>query len=660
MIRYIKILFFVGLLSLILPAHAQEYLSGLSTNALLAKRIKQYDQKQHLKQQDQSGPIFLTLPFFDDFNQKPGFPAVERWQDASAFVNNGFGYFPPNQGVATMDALDSAGMLYPSAGSVPFRADELVSLPIRLDSVFVPTARRLGPGDSLYISFYYQPQGYGNAPEGADSLALAFRVLTGDSIFSVTDSVWKPQTTWKTVWHAAGMSLSDFQKKWGKNFVQVMIPLRDSTCFYKGFQFRFYNYASIANDVNPSWKANGDEWNIDYVYLNSGRSAGDTTHRALAFSGERPVFLKHYTSMPYRQYRVDPTNSLRPEFHVYMANLDGVAHQEHYAYAVKQRNGDFYYDYDGGTCNLEPFYQVGFRGCNSTCSAAQACPPVNSLFSLDYNRDTTSYRIVHVISDSTVSPALVDSMVSVQKFYNYFSYDDGTPELGYSVAGAGSSVAYQFKVIVPDTLRSVQIYFNADASDEAKYFNLMVWRDNNGKPGEVIVEQDDQVVKTDDGIYKFHNYVLDTALVISGTFYVGYQQQNQNLNVGFDANHDARDKIFYTAEDQWYSSAFHGALLMRPVLGSSLILGLSDVKSKVVKPLQVFPNPGTGLITFAGLDFSKGQQAEVYVYNLYGARVYHQLTSQNKLDVRYLRPGFYVAKVKMGMRYFSAKFLIRK
>ncbi len=657
MIRYFKILFFAGLLGLVFPAHAQEFLRSLPSNALLAKKIKQHDQKLSLKQEAQSG---LTLPFFDDFNQKAGFPDGGRWQDASAFVNNGFGYLPPNQGVATMDALDSAGTLYSTAGSAPFKADELTSVAIRLDSAFSPVARKLEPSDSVYLSFYYQPQGYGDAPEDGDSLALAIRVLTGDSVFSALDSVWKPQTIWKTVWHTSGISLSDFQKKKGKNFVQVMIPLRDSACFYKGFQFRFYNYASIANDINPSWKANGDEWNIDYVYLNSGRFAGDTTHRALAFSGESPVFLKHYTAMPYRQYRADPTNSLRPEFHVFIANLDKITHQVHYGYSVQQRNGDFYYDYDGGSCNLAPFFQAGFQDCNSTCSAAQACPPVNSLFSLDYDRDTTSYRIVHVISDSTVSPALTDSMVSVQKFYNYFAYDDGTPELGYSVAAAGSSVAYQFKAVVPDTLRSVQIYFSADASTEAKYFNLMVWRDNNGKPGEVMVEQDDQVVKKDDGIYRFHNYKLDTPVVVSGTFYVGYQQQNQNLSVGFDANDDAQDKIFYTAEDQWYSSAFHGALLMRPVLGSALILGLPDVKSGVVKPLLVFPNPGAGLITFAGLDFSKKQQAEISVYNLYGVRVFHQLISQNKLDVSFLHSGFYVAKIKMGTQYFSTKFLIRK
>jgi len=660
MIRFIKILGAFWFVLLTIQMNAQELLSGLPSNELVAGKISKQPDNKSLKLNKETAVYYAGLPFFDDFKNRTLFADPSHWIGRSVFVNNSFGYLPPNQGVATFDALDSTGTLYPTASSAPFRADELTSVGIRLDSVYKPSPRRLEPKDSLYLSFYYQPQGYGNAPEEGDSLVLAFRVLTGDSIFSPIDSVWEAQAAWKTVWKTAGMSLSAFQKQYGKNFVQVMIPIRDKDLFYKGFQFRFYNYASIANELNPVLKSNVDEWNIDYVYLNKGRSAGDTTYRALAFSGESPSFLKHYLAMPYRQYRADPTNSLRPDFHLNIANLDRVDHQIHYRYTVTQRNGDFFYDYNGGICNLAPFYQFGFQDCNSSCSAAQACPPVNSLFSLDYDRDTTSYRIVHYISDSSVSPVLVDSMVAVQKFYNYFAYDDGSPELGYGVISTGSSVACQFNVNVPDTLRSVQIYFNKTSSTGAEYFNLMVWRDNNGKPGEVIYEQDNLVVKWEDGIYQFHNYMLDSPLLVSGTFYVGYQQQDQNLNIGFDANHDAQDKNFYSLGNDWYPSQFQGALMMRAVLGSALIAGISKEKTQEVKALQVYPNPNRGEFHFVGLELKAGQWAAVAVYNIYGSLVFQRHITQNKLDVGYLPTGLYVAKVQVGARLFSTKFLIRK
>ena len=572
---------------IVVPAlHAQEVLTGLPVNYIVERKALKMKENAGFKTAAQRQASLLTLPFFDDFTTSRVFPDSHRWVERATFINNSFCYRPPNQWVATFDALDSTGNIYGAARSEPFKADRLTSQPLRLDSVFVPAPVKLSPADSLYLSFYYQPQGMGDAPETGDSLVLAFRELTGNTVFSHIDSIWisvnnflntpqdtlhpldtlrakapcdtsfylvnyktlvwgdsilfpcdsvfTPGTAWHTVWKVPGMTLKDFQKKYGKDFVQVMVPIRDTACFYKGFQFRFFNYASIANNINPGWKSNVDEWNLDYVYLNSERSAADTTHRAIGFSGTNPVFLKHYTQMPYRQYRSNPTNSLTPDFHVYIDNLDKTSHKIHYYYEVSQVNGLFAYSYDGGNCTLPPFYKFGFQNCNSGCGAAQACPPVNSLFSLDYDRDTTSYLIRHYISDSTVSPPLVDSMVYRQGFYNEYAYDDGVPEMGYSLEPAGAELAYRFKINVADTLRALRIYFNKIKDAPSQFFDLLVWRNNNGKPGEVIYRQKNLRVQWEKGIYPFFTYRLDTPVMVSGTFYVGYQQQNQSLNIGFE------------------------------------------------------------------------------------------------------------------------------
>jgi hypothetical protein len=689
---------------------AQEVLTGLPHNNVIRQEIRQGKGIRSFKSSGLS-PM-LTLPFFDDFTTTRVFPDAHRWVEKSTFVNNSFGYLPPNQWVVTFDALDSVGNIYRTATSAPFKADRLTSRPLRLDSVFSPVPAKLSPSDSLYLSFYYQPQGMGDAPEPGDSLVLAFRVLTGDTVFSHIDSVWVsvnsflsspqdtlhpldtiraippcdtnfyvvnystlvwgdsilfpcdsvfvPGTKWQTVWKVPGMTLKDFQKKTGKDFLQVMVPLRNTDCFYKGFQFMFFNYASILNDTYPpGWRGNVDEWNVDYVYLNAGRTAADTTHRAIGFSGANPNFLKRYTEMPYRQYRSDPTNSMRPDFHVYIDNLDGVAHNIHYYYKVSQINGSYAYGYDGGSCVLPPFYQVGFQDCNSSCGAAQACPPVGKLFSLDYDRDTTSYLLKHYISDSSMSPPLVDSMVYRQGFYNEYAYDDGVPEMGYTLEPAGAELAYRFKINVADTLRALRIYFNKIKDAPSQFFDLVVWRDNNGKPGEEIYRQHNLSVHRDSGFYSFATYRLDKPLLVSGTFYVGYQQQDQSLNVGFDTNHDAADDIFYFAENAWYKTNFKGALLIRPVLGQDMILGVGESLRDKRESLTVYPNPVHNKLHLSGLNPPSGRHVEVAVYNLFGQLIFRQDLHQNILSTRFLRNGLYLLRVRYGSRAYVAKFIVK-
>ncbi len=706
--RFIAIV--VLLLAVLPELQAQEVLTGLPSNNVVHRKLLQTEMKSISKSAPKAS--FLSLPFFDDFTASRVFPDSHRWVEKATFVNNSFCYLPPNQWVVTFDALDSAGNIYKNATSAPFKADRLTSQPIRLDSVFSPVRAKLSPADSLYLSFYYQPQGTGDAPEESDSLVLAFRELTGDTVFSHIDSVWisvnnflntpqdtlhpldtlwakppcntrfflvnystlvwgdsilfpcdsvfVPGTTWRTVWKTPGMTLKDFQKKYGKNFVQVMVPIRDTTCFYKGFQFRFFNYASIINNTYPpGWRGNVDEWNVDYIYLNAGRTSGDTTYHAIGFSGRYPDFLRNYTEMPYRQYRSAPTNSLTPDFHVFIDNLDRVDHNIHYYYKVSQVNGSFGYNYDGGDCVLPPFYQVGFQNCNSSCGAAQACPPVNSLFSLDYDRDTTSYLIKHYISDSSVSPPLVDSMVYRQGFYNEYAYDDGVPEKGFMLEPAGAELAYRFKINVPDTLRALRIYFNKIKNTPAQFFNLMVWRDNNGKPGEVIYQQKNLNVRWENGIYPFTTYRLDTAILVSGTFYVGYQQQNQSLNVGFDTNHDASDDIFYFADGKWYKTSFTGALLMRPVLGQDMILGVGQRMSDKRKSLTVYPNPAQDKLRFSGLNLKPGQHITAAVYNLFGQQMFRQEFPHNFLDIRSLDNGMYLLRINYGGRIYTAKFIVK-
>ena len=103
------------------------------------------------------------------------------------------------------------------------------------------------------------------------------------------------------------------------------------------------------------------------------------------------------------------------------------------------------------------------------------------------------FQITHVFRMEGSNDELLqnDTCVFEQKFYNYYAYDDGTAEAGYcllsSEGNPESSVAVQFTLAQPDTLRCVRMWFNSVLNDEnVDYFTLKVWGDNDGQPGELL------------------------------------------------------------------------------------------------------------------------------------------------------------------------------
>ena len=693
---------------------SQEYLRGLEINEEVAHdaaMMKQQNNRDKSAARDDIQAI--TLPFFDDFSVSKVHPDTKKWLDNYVYVNQHFAYSPPNIGVATFDLLDSKGKVYDDANWIDFIADHLTSVPIRTDSLFVPITRKLYPSDSLYLSFYYQPQGRGNEPEPWDTLILQFAYRTGDTVFSHMDSinvkvnglyvmnegdtvrpgdtlwappgcnpnvftityvnlVWNdwvtvacdsvmiPEKKWKTVWKTEGSKLSEFKQKYGKDFLQVMIPVTDPVFFYDEFQFRFLNYGSIAQEMYDTWRSNDDQWNVDLVYLNYNRSLEDTTYRMLSFSEVAPSFLRYYQSMPYRQYRADISNSQARSVEMYITNLDKVEHNTKYMYKAVEVGGNNSFYYDGGSCNLMPFYDVGFQDCNS-CKP-HACPDVVQYFALDYDVDTLSYWITHYISDSSNVNSIVDSVKFHQGFYNYFAYDDGTPEFGYDLESAGAQVAYQFTVNIPDTLQGVQIYFNrTKGNTNEKYFKLKVWRDNNGSPGQVIYEQENMKVKwMNSWPYQFYYYELDTPLVVTGTFYIGTEQyETAGLNIGFDSNNDEHERIFYNTYDEWYPSDYAGALLIRPVVGAAGYVGTEehryDSKTEV---MHVYPNPAGSSFRFDPSLISTNTADKLAIYNLMGIKVKEQNLRSTLVRVDDLSEGLYIVKVRSKGNSYVAKLII--
>ncbi len=57
------------------------------------------------------------------------------------------------------------------------------------------------------------------------------------------------------------------------------------------------------------------------------------------------------------------------------------------------------------------------------------------------------------------------------------------------------------------------MFFNHTLNDANEdFFNLMVWRDNNGKPGEVMYSNLTKKLNYSPNLLGFHTYMLDTAI----------------------------------------------------------------------------------------------------------------------------------------------------
>lgn len=713
-------------LFLIYSGFAQEILSGLPVNPEI-KKVQKNQKIQDLQKSFKSSvleiPGSLELPFFEDFKQKSIYPETSKWMDNYVYINQDFALFPPSWGTATFDAVNQYGNIYGDANSLQFFADQLTSKPIRLDSIFNPAPQALSPADSIYLSFYYQPQGIGNDPQKQDSLVLDFgfytgnfvfdrvdsilvpvdiygvdtifpgdtlftpcdfnwgirildTLLAGDSVMLPCDSVFIPETNWQHVWSTRGMTLDSFRIfNDSSYFVQVMVPIVDTAYFRKDFQFRFFNYASISNENLQSWQSNCDYWNLDYIVLDRNRSKNDLTHKDITFVGQAESFLKDYQSMPAFQYLDDPIGVMKLGLNMYISNLDNGNQTAAYYYRVSNDLGsvDSTMGWNGGSGDLQPFIENGY----STIPPF-AYPPVKNFFKIPGNRDSIYFNIDHYL-EGDPGLGLGDTMSFRQVFSNYYAYDDGSPEFGYGLTPAGSQLAYKFELSRRDTLRAIKFFFNKTLTGaNVQFFNLAIWNDLDGRPGDIIYLQEREKPAFTEGLYNFYTYHLDSALAVPLTFYVGWVQlNNENLNVGFDANNDASSKIFYNVTgNDWERTNYKGALMIRPVLGKKIKNDQAPLVKSAMDFFRIAPNPSSdGIINlkflsypghtnyaeFIELEDDVLQKMDVLVFNLMGQKVYQNKFTPN-INLSHLNDGIYIVRIvdQVNQTSMTQKLLIRK
>lgn len=581
-----------------------------------------------------------TLPFFDDFTKLGVYPDASKWQSKQVFVNSGFPKMPVNYRAATFDVVDQYGKVYSRGSSNPFIADSLLSVKIRLDSI---DNHAITADDSVYFSFYYQPGGFGDSPERDDSLVLKFGYGYDELVFDTVlqNYVTLRKTAWKQVWATEGMALEKFLDSLGENqyFKKVMIPVTD-TCFFKeDFQILFFNYGTLPTTMYPNDRSNMDEWNIDFVYLDVNRSVENDSYPLVSLTDNAPAFLKRYQSMPYKHYKDNPITEINNVFDVNITNLDVNSHEVRYSCEVEDNNSSWNYSFTDNSFIINQYENAGVMTRNIEMG--------DFIYPYNLNVDTTSFTIRHYIEAVDENGNLVsgDSIVRRQGFYNYFAYDDGTPEMGYGLVPNDTYFAAQFKVTKLDTLGGVQMLFNRTFNDaNFNFFDIVVWRDNNGKPGEIIYTLKDQrPAWNDSAMYAFSNYTFKEIVKVNSTFYVGIRQQySKTINIGFDSSTDNSQYNFYNAGEGWKKSSFPGSLMIRPVMGKNPYFIGIDENQEVTNTLTLYPNPATDFVRIEGVD--ENTCSEISIFDLTG-RLVRKYPYCNELNVSDLQNGIYVLRV---------------
>ncbi|MCK5846680.1 MAG: T9SS type A sorting domain-containing protein [Bacteroidales bacterium] len=620
--KFILILFLSATFA---TTYAQEILTGLSNNPVLINQ--QLENTNHKVSKGANEEIHL--PMLEDFSRPSLFPNPKYWASKSVFVNNSYAINPPSVGVVTFDAMDEKGIVYSHMSTFPAGADTFTTNNIRLDSAFGTFQRKLHPKDSVYLSFFVQPQGNGSIPLSGDSLVLQF----------YDDN----NSKWNSVWNIDGMPLDTFRAKYDTSFLRVMIPVVKPEYFSSKFKFRFYNYARVPSSDKPSWKSGlHSNWNIDYIILDTNRRITDTFYADNAIQNASTTLLKEYQSMSWKQYNAAPASSMKVGQGVSFFNHDNLVKN------VAQRL--YIYDlWDKSLSFSTPTTSVNLSSKQS------------SIYSPDYNAYTFTtlapkypdYKILYHISSNTGNPDIFknnDTAYFYQRFYNYLSYDDGIPEAGYGLSTPNGKLAYQFNLNTDDTLQSIQMYFNQTLGNaNQKYFYLTVWDDNNGTPGNIIYEKSGKRPEFDNQLFKFYTYVLDQELAVSGTIYIGWRQTTKdNLNVGFDKNNDHSDKVFYNVSGNWYNSSFKGAPMIRPILGQeqNAHVGIKKPSNTKEVDFSIYPNPNNTKILNIKINdsFISNSNFQLSIFSIQGQQVYLG-EFENRINLSYLSKGVYIVKI---------------
>jgi len=586
-----------------LNASAQEVVTGLISNRQLGGSALQ---QTHLKAGTAEEPV--AIPFSDDFSDVALYPSTARWSDIQVYINNTFSVMQPSAGIATFDCLDHNGLLYDGASQAVFAADRLTSRAIDL---------AFQPSDSIFLSFLYEAGGISDLPEAGDSLTLSF---------------WAPaEEKWYSIWQTTGKATDGFQT--------VILPITDPRFLMTGFRFMFTGYASLAGVLSePSQAGNADLWNLDHILLDKGRSVHDTVIHDVAMTLPLRSLVKEYEAMPWRHFRQAYLSAMSPVAVINYRNNDTIVRNVTRHVTIRDMsNNAVVRDFDAGASNAAPLTDVRFEA------------PLLYTYNTASSPDTAQFIVTLSLITDDFDPKQNDTLKYIQRFSDYFAIDDGTAEAGYGINGQGSRnamAALRFRSFIPDSVTGIRICFN-DAYENANRqgFEIMVWADDNGRPGVLLGSSDSPIAAQGTGLNGFQYYSFEKPVRVTDAFWIGWRQETEAfLNAGLDLNTPNDGRQYFSLSGSWQQSQVPGTVMMRPVMKGSGTQTSADNGTLINDLFSLYPNPTDGYVTIIPSEYAPDDYV-IDVISVTGALVMTLDRTENP-DLGRLVAGSYMLLVK--------------
>ena len=551
----------------------------------------------------------LSLPFIEDFSTSTLFPSTKLWMDKSVYINNDFAVGQPSVNVATFDGLDYRGNPY---GSGRGYLDTLTSRSINLSGLIRT--------DSVYLSFFIEPQGLGEKPNSSDSLILEFR---NDRLYS---------DAWQTVWSTTSALYPV------DTFTQISFFV-DSAYLHDDFQFRFKNIGSKTGNL--------DNWHVDYIRMDRGRRPNES-YFDFALTNNPPSLLTPYSSMPHKQFIISPGAHTNSNQILNLKNNNTGPNPLNFARSVFEPAGARLDSFANSLGNVAGG-TIAKASVTSTVALTTAATADSLVFTSRY----------YVNSNNTADNISANDTLSIKTiFSNYYAYDDGTAESGYGVKNKSGAVALGYTLDAPDTLLGVSLFFNQSSTDVSfQKFNIVVWSaigtNGNGTgetPLKKVFQSRPSYMNKRNGFYYLQ---FDQPLFLpAGLFYIGWEQTEIfNLNVGIDENYfqngtRINPNMYFKIDEVgiWERTQLTGALMIRPIVGKWLTppVGLAQEPESTKLTVSVYPNPASSYIH---IQLATDEQPYVELMDLTGKVLMAETISQNQLHLPSLSEGMYLVKV---------------
>ena len=635
-----------------------------------------------------------ALPFLEDFSKELVYPNPNKWADKQAFINRTFANSPYTLGVATLDGLNEFGQPYRiNDNIVNGSADTLTANPFCLDDF---------TGESLFLSFLYQPQGISDSPDGVDSL-----------IVEILDS----EGEWHEIWDMNGDSATN-----NLEFTQADLEIVDDTAtnatfFFDGFQFRFRNTATITGLNDP--------WHLDYIRLNEDEFEATIITNDIAFVYDMQPLLKKYYSMPWKQFYEYQAEEFVDSIHFTYRNNDD---DPNLGFRL---NYDIFDLCDPDAIPIESKQDIGIPVDTNKLLEHGISFDVNELPDLGKNDIEENVVLRCNLSFDTGGDNLEqnDTLEYNQIFSNYFAYDDGTAEKAFGLLGPGAQLAIEYETNEPTTLQGIQIYFTHIVGDVSQNrFSIMAWKELDkdeemnsiAREDSVIMSKSDLIPYYTNEIGGFTTYLFEEPIVVNDTFYIGIEQVDREiLNIGLDYNNlipndtlilyndtlvsandtlvPAKDtlisanntlisandtlilandtlilandtlilvnetlvsipsdtltffqhlfaggKMFYNTNGIWSESILPGAVMIRPIVGERELIqtGISTLESM---NLTIYPNPTNGFLNIDGIENLSSYN--VNIYDMTGKQLQHFTQENEQINVSSLASGMYMIQI---------------